>query len=90
METVMSKPELSDPIPVRLPLDVLSDIEKIAAATDRSRSWVMVRAMKLYLANEGAQILNVVAGREEAAQGGGRDIDDVINELEQIGEDKVA
>ncbi len=86
----MSKPELSDPIPVRLPLDVLSDIEKIAAATDRSRSWVMVRAMKLYLANEGAQILNVVAGREEAAQGGGRDIDDVINELEQIGEDKVA
>lgn len=86
----MSKPELSDPIPVRLPVDVLADIEKISAATDRSRSWVMVRAMKLYLANEGAQILNIVAGREEAAQGGGRDIDDVIGELGLIDQGKVA
>jgi Predicted transcriptional regulator len=86
----MTKPELSDPIPVRLPVDVLAGIEEIAAATERSRSWVMVRAMKLYLANEGAQILNIVAGREEAAQGGGHDIDDVIAELDQIVQGKVA
>lgn len=86
----MSKVDLSDPIPVRLPVDVLAEIEKIAAATDRSRSWVMVRAMKLYLANEGRQILDIVEAREEAAGGGGHDMDDVIAELDGIIHGKVA
>ena len=38
--------ELSDPITLRLPLDMLSDIEKIAAGSERTRSWVIVRALK--------------------------------------------
>lgn len=49
----MNKVELSDPIALRIPIDVLGDIEKIATASDRTRSWVIVRALKLYLASEG-------------------------------------
>lgn len=86
----MSKPDLSDPIPVRLPRDVLADIEKIAAASERTRSWVIVRALKLYLADEGADILAILKGREEAARGGGHDVDDVIAELDEIIANKVA
>ena len=86
----MSKTELSDPVPVRLPVDVLADIERIAAATERTRSWVMVRALKLYLAGEGADVLAVLRGREEAAQGKGHDADDVIAEMDEIIRGKVA
>jgi predicted transcriptional regulator len=45
--------ELSDPISMRLPVDVLEAIERVAEATDRNRSWVMVRALRRYLATEG-------------------------------------
>jgi len=80
----MSKVELSDPIALRVPVDLLSDIEKIAGAADRTRSWVMVRAMKLYLAGEGAQILKVAEGLQQLDNGEAEDMDDVIADIEQI------
>lgn len=80
----MSKQQLSDPITLRLPLDVLIAIERIAETSDRSRSWVMVRAMRLYLAGEGAEILNVAAGLEQLDKGESEDMDDVIAQVEQI------
>lgn len=86
----MNKAELSDPIALRIPVDVLNDIEKIAAASERTRSWVMVRALRLYLAGEGADCLGILRGREEAAAGGGHDADDVLAELNEIVRDKVA
>ncbi len=46
--------------------------------------------MEFYLANGGAQILKLVAGREEVAQGGGHDIDAVIAELDGIVQGKAA
>ncbi|ANL32035.1 hypothetical protein AMC90_PD01010 (plasmid) [Rhizobium phaseoli] len=52
----MSERELSDPITMRLPLDVLSEIGEIAEICDRSRSWVFVRALKSYLAAEDARL----------------------------------
>lgn len=78
--------ELSDPITLRLPLDVLSDIERVAGACERTRSWVMVRAMKFYLAShgEGGQVLSIVRGREEADAGGGHDFDEVMAEIEAM------
>lgn len=82
--TKMSKINLSDPIAIRLPEDVLADIEKIAETCDRSRSWVMVRALKAYLANEGADILAVRKGREEVAGGDVHEMDEVLGELERI------
>lgn len=80
----MSKPQLSDPITLRLPLDVLEAIERIAETSDRSRSWVMVRAMRLYLASEGAEILNVADGIAQLDIGESEDMDDVIAQVEQI------
>jgi predicted transcriptional regulator len=90
MEMTMAKQPLSDPIPLRIPTDVLADIERIAKASDRTRSWVMVRALRLYLAGEGADILNVIKGREAIAEGDVHDMDDVLGEIEEIVRGKVA
>ena len=48
---------LSDPLTLRLPSDVLAEIEEVARISGRSRSWVMVRAMKAYLAGEGREVV---------------------------------
>jgi predicted transcriptional regulator len=78
--------ELSGPITLRLPRDILDDIEKIAEGSERTRSWVIVRALKHYLSAEaeGGLCLSVLKGREEAAAGGGEDMDDVMAELDEI------
>lgn len=72
--------ELSDPISLRLPVDVLTAIEQVAKATDRTRSWVIVRALRRYLQTEGAQILDVVEGRAQIAAGDAHDMDDVLDD----------
>ncbi len=86
----MSKPALSAPLTLRLPVDVLDDVEKIASASERTRSWVIVRALKAYLANEGSDILAIVKGREEIAAGDIHDMDDVSKEIEAIVNSKAA
>ena len=78
------KSDLSAPVPVRLPVDVLADIEAIAKACDRTRSWVMVRALKLYLAGEGADVLAVERGRRQAEAGDLNDMEDALREVEKI------
>ena len=80
----MSKAELSDPITIRVPTDVLEDVERIAGATDRTRSWVMVRALRLYLAGEGAEVLELLQARAQNAVDGGHDADEVMQELAAI------
>ncbi|WEK03949.1 MAG: ribbon-helix-helix domain-containing protein [Candidatus Devosia phytovorans] len=79
-------PEVSDPITLRLPLGILEDVEAIAEGSDRTRSWVIVRALKYYLAKEaeGGICLSVLRGREEAAAGGGREADELLAELDEI------
>lgn len=80
----MSGVELSDPIAIRIPVDVLKDIERIAGTIDRTRSWVMVRALKLYLAGEGEEVLSLLRAREQNAADGGHDADEVMRELTAI------
>lgn len=86
----VSKTELSDPIALRIPVDVLADIEKIATASERTRSWVIVRALRHYLAGEGADCLAILRGREQIAAGDSHDFDDVLKELDDIVRGKVA
>lgn len=86
----MSKPVLSDPIPVRFPIEVLADVEAIAATCERTRSWVIVRALRLYLQGEGADVLAVRRGREQIARGEVHDMDDVLGELEVLMAGKTA
>lgn len=80
----MASQDLSDPISLRLPTDVLADVERIAGATERTRSWVIVRALRRYLATEGADILAVIDARREATAGAVHDFDDTLGEIEKI------
>ncbi|MGD9478215.1 CopG family ribbon-helix-helix protein [Shinella sp. G-2] len=73
---------LSDPIALRLPSDVLAGIEAIARVSGRSRSWVMVRAMKAYLAGEGQEVLEIDQARQAAAQDGAVALDDLLADLD--------
>ena len=86
----MAKQELSDPIALRIPVEVLEQIEAVAAATERTRTWVMVRAMKQYLAGEGHDVLAAIEGRRQLGEGKGYDMDDVIDEIEAIADGKAA
>jgi predicted transcriptional regulator len=86
----MPKSELSDPIALRLPVEVLKQIEAIAEVSERTRSWVMVRALKQYLAGEGRDILAAVEGRKQIAAGNSHDMDDVLGEMEAIAKGEAA
>ena len=80
----MPKPQLSSPVPIRLPIEVLADIERIADVCERTRSWVMVRALRHYLAGEGADILAVMRGRQQAAAGDVQEMEDLLKEVEAV------
>ena len=74
---------LSDPLTLRLPSDVLAEIEEVARISGRSRSWVMVRAMKAYLASEGREIRDLEAARQAAVGEGAMEIDDLLAEMDR-------
>ncbi|WP_137156053.1 ribbon-helix-helix protein, CopG family [Rhizobium sp. FKL33] len=80
----MTKSPGSESVTLRIPSDILANIETIAEATDRSRSNVIVRALKTYLLNEGADILAAIRGRDQIAAGDYEDLDDVIADLDKI------
>lgn len=82
--------ELSDPITLRLPVDLLDQIEEIAKACGRTRSWVMVRAMRAYVAAEGDDILAIERGRQEVEEGKVYDLDTVLAEIDEILRDDAA
>ena len=71
--------ELSDPVALRMPVDVLSTLDAVAAILDRKRSWVIVRALKAYLAGEGKQLLELSAAHSEG--GDPVDAQSLIDEL---------
>ena len=80
----MTKQNLSDPLTLRLPVELLAEIEAVALACERSRSWIMVRALKAYMAQEGREILDISEARKAVANGEGIDAEDVLAELDAI------
>ena len=86
----MAKSALSDPITLRLPLDILEDIEKIAETADRSRSWVIVRALKYYLMAEGSEILSIRRGGEDIEAGRVVDAEEFFTELDRLNREDAA
>lgn len=80
----MSNQQLSNPITIRLPADVLEGIEQVASALGRSRSFVMVRALKAYLADEGRDILEIEKARSDLAAGKGVDLDAVLDDIDRL------
>jgi predicted transcriptional regulator len=74
----------STPISVRVPMDLLERLDKIAAAIDRSRSWVCLRALRQYLTDEGAEILDVQEGIAQLDRGESGSFEDVMAELTEV------
>jgi predicted transcriptional regulator len=77
-------------VTLRVPSDLIAEIDVIADATERSRSYIIVRALKTYLLNEGAHILDAKQGREQIAAGDHEDLDDVIAQMDRMIAGKVA
>jgi predicted transcriptional regulator len=83
-EFIMSRSPLSEPLTLRLPVDLLADVERIAETCDRPRSWVIVRALREYMAREGADVLAIRKGRDQVESGEVHDLDDVLAEIDAI------
>lgn len=73
----------SPPISLRVPADVVEALDKVATILDRPRSWVMLRALRRYLSEEGQEILDVQEGIAELDQGEGMPFDDVLAEIDE-------
>ena len=71
-------------VSMRIPNEVLADFDRIAAALERDRSWVMLRAFKTFLEGEGSVILDEAEGLAELDRGESHDLDDVLAEAEAI------
>ena len=79
-------PEETNAIPVstRMPADIVETLDKVAAGMERSRSWVILRAIRQYLADEGQEILDVLEGIAEAERGETVPIEEVLAEMDEI------
>jgi predicted transcriptional regulator len=74
----------SKPVSLRVPSDLIETLDKIAAALERPRSWVMLRALRHYIADEGQEVLDVQEGIAEAERGEVVPIEDVLAEMDEI------
>jgi predicted transcriptional regulator len=74
----------SIPVSLRVPADLIETLDKIAAALERPRSWVMLRALRQYVADEGQEMLDVQEGIAEAERGEMVPIEEVLAEIDEI------
>ena len=72
------------PVSIRMPADIVEKLDKVAAILERPRSWVILRAIRQYLADEGQEVLDVQEGIEELERGEGIPIEDVLAEMDEI------
>jgi predicted transcriptional regulator len=72
------------PVSLRVPADLIETLDKIAAVLERPRSWVMLRALRQYVADEGQEVLDVQEGIAELDRGEGIPIEDVLAEMDEI------
>jgi len=74
----------STPVSLRVPADLIETLDKIAVALERSRSWVMLRALRQYIADEDQEVLDVQEGIAEAERGEMIPIEDVLADMDEI------
>ena len=72
------------PVSIRVSADVVERLDKVAAILERPRSWVILRAIRQYLADEGQEVLDVQEGIEELERGEGIPFDEVLAEMDEI------
>jgi predicted transcriptional regulator len=63
---------------LRVPAQVIEAFDKLATMLDRPRSWVMLRALRQYLEDEGAEILEDVESLAELDRGESAPLEDSI------------
>jgi len=83
-EAAMPEGTSSMPVSLRVPADLIETLDKIAAALERPRSWVMLRALRQYITDEGQEVLDVQEGIAELDRGEGIPIEDVLAEMDEI------
>ena len=69
------------PVSLRVPAEMLEMLDKVAAAVERPRSWVILRALRIYLANEGQEILEIQEGIDEADRGETVPVEEILARL---------
>lgn len=79
----MSNSEM-ETISIRVPADLLEQIDIIATETERSRNFLIVRALRTFMMNEGKDLMNHIIGKEQLARGERCTADEVIELMERI------
>jgi predicted transcriptional regulator len=75
---------LTTHVTLRVPGDVVEAFDRLAKVLDRPRSWVMVRALRNYLEEEGAEVFEDAAALAELDRGETIAAEDVIAEMREI------
>lgn len=71
-------------VSIRLSAEMHDAVTRIAVALERDRTWVMLRALRQYLENEGADLLREAEGLAALDRGEGADADEVMDEVDAI------
>jgi predicted transcriptional regulator len=71
-------------VSLRVPNDLIQALEKLAAMLDRPRSWVMLRALRQYLEDEGAELTEDAESLAELDRGEIVSAEDVQRRVEEI------
>jgi predicted transcriptional regulator len=71
-------------VSLRVPNDLIQAFDKLAAVLDRPRSWVMLRALRQYLEEEGAELNEDVESLAELDRGEVVSAEDLRREVEEI------
>lgn len=77
----MSRDRSTEPITVRAAKEIVSGIDALAAAMDRSRDDVVNQALRQYLETNAWQIERIEEGRAAARDGRVRPAEDVFADL---------
>jgi predicted transcriptional regulator len=73
----------SVPISLRLPAELLEKLDKVAAIMERPRSWVILDAVREYLADEGQEMLDIQESIEQLDRGEGIPFEEVLSEMRE-------
>lgn len=71
-------------VSLRVPNDLIQAFDKLAAILERPRSWVMVRALRRYLEDEGAEIAEDIESLAELDRGEIVSATDMRQRVEEI------
>jgi predicted transcriptional regulator len=71
-------------VTLRVPTDVVEKFDRLAAAMERPRSWVMLRALRHYLEAEGAEVFDDIERIAELDRGAFEPFETIFAQAEQI------